>query len=94
MTSALLHLTEQAWQQLDDAEQRLSIVPVPVRPLQLALGRLDTFRMPINVVTEQVREAMLVSADADLTQQSQTRQLLMAALMTGECGSPGLPGYF
>jgi len=45
LTSALLHLTEQAWQQLDDAEQRLNIVPVPVRPLQLALGRLDTFRM-------------------------------------------------
>lgn len=45
LTSALLHLTDQAWQQLDDAEQRLNIVPVPVRPLQLALGRLDTFRM-------------------------------------------------
>ena len=45
LSQALLHLTEQAWQQLGDAEQRLTIVPVPVRPLQLALGRLDTFRM-------------------------------------------------
>ncbi|MCK5943518.1 MAG: hypothetical protein KAI24_16165 [Planctomycetes bacterium] len=45
LAQALLHLTDQAWQQLADAEQRLTIVPVPVRPLQLALGRLDTFRM-------------------------------------------------
>lgn len=45
LTDALLHLTDQAWQQLRDAEQRLRVVPVPVRPLQLALGRLDTFRM-------------------------------------------------
>ncbi len=45
LSSALLHLTDQAWQQLDDAELRLNVVPVPVRPLQLALGRLDTFRM-------------------------------------------------
>lgn len=45
LSSALLHLTDQAWQQLGDAELRLGVVPVPVRPLQLALGRLDTFRM-------------------------------------------------
>lgn len=45
LAQALLHLTDQAWQQLADAEQRLTVVPVPVRPLQLALGRLDTFRM-------------------------------------------------
>ena len=45
LSLALIHLTDQAWQQLSDAEQRLKIVPVPVRPLQLALGRLDTFRM-------------------------------------------------
>ncbi|MGK0203871.1 MAG: hypothetical protein ACI9S9_002951, partial [Planctomycetota bacterium] len=45
LSQALTHLTDQAWQQLSDAEQRLTIVPVPVRPLQLALGRLDTFRM-------------------------------------------------
>ncbi|MEZ6038284.1 MAG: hypothetical protein R3F29_12440 [Planctomycetota bacterium] len=45
LSSALEHLTDQAWQQLAEAEQRLGLVPVPVRPLQLALGRLDTFRM-------------------------------------------------
>lgn len=45
LSSVLQHLTDQSWQQLSDAEERLSIVPVPVRPLQLALGRLDTFRM-------------------------------------------------
>lgn len=45
LAQALMHLTDQAWQQLADAEQRLTVVPVPVRPLQLALGRLDTFRM-------------------------------------------------
>ena len=45
LAQALVHLTDQAWQQLADAEQRLTVVPVPVRPLQLALGRLDTFRM-------------------------------------------------
>lgn len=45
LSQALTHLTDQAWQQLSDAEQRLTIVPVPVRPLQLALGRLDTFRI-------------------------------------------------
>lgn len=45
LSRALTELTDQAWQQLNAAEQRLTIVPVPVRPLQLALGRLDTFRM-------------------------------------------------
>lgn len=45
LTQALSHLTDQAWQQLSDAEQRLTVVPVPVRPLNIALGRLDTFRM-------------------------------------------------
>lgn len=44
LSQALVHLTDTAWQQLADAEQRLKVVPVPVRPLQLALGRLDTFR--------------------------------------------------
>ena len=45
LSNALTHLTDESWQQLSDAEQRLRIVPVPVRPLQLALGRLDTFRI-------------------------------------------------
>lgn len=36
---------------------------------------------------------LLVSANADLTAQSQNRKLLMGALVEGECGSNGLPGY-
>ncbi|PRQ06978.1 hypothetical protein [Enhygromyxa salina] len=35
----------------------------------------------------------LMSTNADITAQSEGRKLLMAALMTGECGSAGLPGY-
>jgi hypothetical protein len=35
----------------------------------------------------------LMTTDADITQQSDGRKLLMAALMTGECGGTGLPGY-
>lgn len=45
LSNALAHVTDQAWQLLADAEQRLRAVPVPVRPLQIALGRLDTFRV-------------------------------------------------
>ncbi|MEO6595202.1 MAG: hypothetical protein ABIP94_10660, partial [Planctomycetota bacterium] len=45
LTHALAHLTDQAWELLGEAQQRLRAVPVPVRPLQLALGRLDTFRV-------------------------------------------------
>jgi len=45
LAKALIHLTDKAWQQLTDAEQRLQVVPVPVRPLQLAVGRLDTARV-------------------------------------------------
>ena len=35
----------------------------------------------------------LMSTDADLEAESRGRKLLMAALMTGECGGAGLPGY-
>lgn len=61
LSQALIHLTDQAWQQLSDAEQRLTIVPVPVRPLQLALGRLDTFRILEAFIdrTEQPRSELL-----------------------------------
>ena len=45
LTQALAHLTDQAWALLADAQQKLRAVPVPVRPLQLALGRLDTYRL-------------------------------------------------
>lgn len=36
---------------------------------------------------------LLVSASGDLTAQGQNRKLLIAALLEGECGSNGLPGY-
>ena len=45
LSEVLVHLTDDAWRQLSDAEQRLKVVPVPVRPLQLALGRLDSVRV-------------------------------------------------
>lgn len=35
----------------------------------------------------------LMTTDSDITVQSDGRKLLMAALMSGECGSNGLPGY-
>ena len=44
LTMALGHVTDHAWELLHDAQQRLRAVPVPVRPLQLAIGRLDTLR--------------------------------------------------
>jgi hypothetical protein len=36
---------------------------------------------------------LLMTTNTDITVQSDGRKLLMAALITGECGSPGLPGY-
>lgn len=36
---------------------------------------------------------LLMTTDTDTTAQSDGRRLLMAALITGECGSNGLPGY-
>jgi hypothetical protein len=41
----LQHVTDQAWQLLAEARARLATVPVPVRPLQLTLSRLDAFRV-------------------------------------------------
>lgn len=35
----------------------------------------------------------LMTTNANITSQSEGRKLLMAALIAGECGSPGLPGY-
>jgi hypothetical protein len=35
----------------------------------------------------------LMTTNADITVQSDGRKLLMAALIAGECGSAGLPGY-
>jgi hypothetical protein len=45
LSQALLHLTDQAWQLLGTARQQLQALPVPVRPLQLTLGRLDSLRV-------------------------------------------------
>ena len=44
LSRALHDLTDDAWKQLAEAEQSLRAVPVPVRPLQVSIGRLDTFR--------------------------------------------------
>ncbi|MCA8966094.1 MAG: hypothetical protein KDC48_14505, partial [Planctomycetes bacterium] len=45
LDSALLHTTDQAWDLLADAKHKLEAVPVPVRPLQMILGRLDMLRI-------------------------------------------------
>ncbi|MBL8727293.1 MAG: hypothetical protein JNM25_02605 [Planctomycetes bacterium] len=45
LSQALFDLTDRAWQARDEAEALLRSVPVPVRPLQAALARLDTFRI-------------------------------------------------
>jgi hypothetical protein len=45
LTAALQHLTEQAWQTTAEAERLLQKTPVPLRPLQLAIGRLDSLRV-------------------------------------------------
>lgn len=45
LAQAIAHLTDQGWQLVAEAERYLRSVPVPVRPLQLAVGRLDTFRI-------------------------------------------------
>jgi hypothetical protein len=45
LSQALEHTTDQSWGLLAEAQQKLQAVPVPVRPLQMALGRLDTFRI-------------------------------------------------
>jgi hypothetical protein len=45
LSHALLDLTDRAWQALDEANALLRSVPVPVRPLQAAIGRLDTLRI-------------------------------------------------
>jgi hypothetical protein len=38
-------------------------------------------------------EHRLMTTNTNITEQSQGRKLLMAALIAGECGSAGLPGY-
>lgn len=45
LSQALAHLTDQGWSLMADAERCLRAVPVPVRPLQIALSRLDTYRI-------------------------------------------------
>ncbi|KIG12915.1 hypothetical protein DB30_00871 [Enhygromyxa salina] len=42
---------------------------------------------------EAINGYRLMTTNADIAAQSEGRKLLMAALMTGECGSAGLPGY-
>lgn len=55
LDAALLHTTELAWSSLSDAERMLDAVPVPVRPIQLALGRLDALRILEAIVDQPQR---------------------------------------
>jgi len=45
LSIALQHMSDLAWELVAEASQQLEAVPVPVRPLQITLGRLDTFRI-------------------------------------------------
>lgn len=45
LRDTLARLSDDAWSLVAAARQRLQSVPVPVRPLQLTLGRLDTLRL-------------------------------------------------
>ena len=44
LNTALDKITDEAWSLLSDAQEKLQAEPVPVRPLQLLLSRIDTFR--------------------------------------------------
>ncbi|MFM1871105.1 MAG: hypothetical protein RL398_527, partial [Planctomycetota bacterium] len=45
LDAALRHTTELAWTAIDQTERMLEAVPVPVRPIQLAIARLDALRI-------------------------------------------------
>ncbi|HLQ37206.1 MAG TPA: hypothetical protein VK348_05380, partial [Planctomycetota bacterium] len=45
LTAALQQLTDEAWSVVAEAQAKLAAVPVPVRPLQTLLHRLDACRM-------------------------------------------------
>ncbi|MCA8974400.1 MAG: phosphotransferase [Planctomycetes bacterium] len=45
LSNALMHASDLAWELVAKAGKQLAAVPVPVRPLQVTLGRLDTFRI-------------------------------------------------
>ncbi len=45
LARALVHVSDRAHELLADARQRLQSIPVPVRPLQLTLSRLDSCRI-------------------------------------------------
>lgn len=45
LDAALRHTTELAWDGVADANRLLTAVPVPVRPIQLTLARLDALRI-------------------------------------------------
>jgi hypothetical protein len=69
-----------------------------VPPAKLTDGNVKKLlptRLLFTFVGNQVVQAdkVLVSATTDLTAQSPNRKLLIGALIEGECGSNGLPGY-
>jgi hypothetical protein len=73
-----------------------------VPPAQLTDGNIRRLLPKLLLFTFEANEIwlgevgngkLLVSASDDLTTQSQNRKLLMGALIEGECGSNGLPGY-
>lgn len=45
LEAAMVCITQRAWVLLDEAEQKLSAVPIPIRLVQRLLNRLDSLRM-------------------------------------------------
>ncbi|MCR9246418.1 MAG: phosphotransferase [bacterium] len=66
LSGALAHTSDLAAELVAEASQQLESVPVPVRPLQITLGRLDTFRILEALIDrpERPRSELLDSIEA------------------------------
>jgi hypothetical protein len=92
LRAALAGLTDDAWELVAAAKQRLHAVPVPVRPLQLTLGRLDTLRLlealvdrpdrPRSQLLDQI-EALRVALDQARSTRDRLAQSAESAIARG-----------
>jgi hypothetical protein len=92
LRAALARLTDDAWDLVAAARQRLQAVPVPVRPLQLTLGRLDTLRLlealvdrpdrPRSQLLDQI-EALRVALDQARSARDRLAQSAESAIARG-----------
>ena len=92
LRDALARLTDDTWELVAVAKQRLHAVPVPVRPLQLTLGRLDTLRVlealvdrpdrPRSQLLDQI-EALRVALDQARSTRDRLAQSAESAIARG-----------